>query len=410
VTQLPEITLRCRYEHSFTTRARGGTTLACPVCRKAGNRVSVWVPRDRPKTEREARLQAELARPTGQADTPAAGSELADRWERETPWDGKLSPLDGRAGDECPECDDPLLWEPGRTVTYCHECERVRLPAAVAEHYQRQDQRSAEVAVRTGPGAVDRVAARRAQVRLDARKQRTADQVNELIEAFDPDGLYDGPKHLALDYRAGLNAYLRQISKADSEGELAEIEAEVKEIITQAETSGAVAAIERQREAIERQAEYAERQAELAEQAEREAREAEREARQRTAIEMQQRKAIESRTTRKPAMASSPNGYLEGMVMVAAMIENNRRNKERRLNEHGPCGYQHRKPTVPERRYWITTLDWQGNQSGYELPNAPAVVACSKHFAAADAWIQEQAALIARRITVHIQAVHTELK
>lgn len=404
MTQLPEIELICRNRHSFTSRARGGSSVSCPACRPA--RVSVWIPRDRPRTEREARERAEH---DGQAEGPAAGSELAGRWERETPWPGKLVTLGGRAGDECPECEGPLQWEPGRTVTYCPACKRIRLPAAVAGHYRRQDQRSAEVAVRAEP---DASVARAVRVRLNALKQRMADRVNEWVEVFDPEELSGGPLRLALDYRAELAAYLPEIRNAASEADLTEIMAEIGKVTDRANSSGALAQIERQREATERQAELAEYQAELAKQAEYEAREAERaqrEAERRATIEAQQRKAIESRTARKPATASSPNGYAEGLTVIAGMIESNRRSKERKL-AYGPCGYEHRKPTIPERRYWITTLDWQGNQSGYELPGSPAVVACRKHFAAADAWIQEQAALITRRNTVSIQAVHTELK
>lgn len=404
MAQLPEIKLTCRNDHTFTTRARNGTSISCPVCRPA--RVSVWVPRDRPRTEREARQRAER---DGQADTPAAGSELADRWEREAPWDGEQLPdWPGRPDDRCPECGGPLTWEPGRTWTHCETCAEadggVALPAAVAEHYRRQDQRSAEVAVKTGPGVVDRVTARRAQVRLDARKQRMADQVNELAEAFDPDGLYGGPKHLALDYRAGLNAYLRQIGKADSEDELAEIEAEVKEIIIQAETSGALTVIQQQRTAIERQQEQARREAE---QAEREAREAARQAQ----IEAQaQRKAIEGRAAHSP-IGASQSGYAAAMQSVALMYgayEKRRKNKDQKLSEYGPCQYPHRSPTVPDRRYWITTLDWQGNPTWYELPGAPSVVTCNKHSRSADEWLNEQAGSIMSQQRVAV--TFTELK
>jgi hypothetical protein len=90
------------------------------------------------------------------------------------------------------------------------------------------------------------------------------------------------------------------------------------------------------------------------------------------------------------------------------MIQNYRAAKERKLAKYGPCGYEHKKPTVPERRYWITTLDWQGNGSGYALPNSPATVVCKKHFALADEWIEEQAALIRQQYT-QVKAVYTEL-
>lgn len=404
-TSLPAVMLTCRNGHGFMTRARGGSTVRCPECG-----VPKRVPADRPLTERAAR---ELADRAVVAEAPAAGSELDGRWEREAPWNDRLPMLTGRA--ECPECDGPLQWEPGRTVTYCPECKQVALPAAVAEHYQRQSQHGAEVAIRTGPGAAE---VRAARVRLNALKTRMTDRLDEWLEVFDPDDLNGGPARIALDYSAELGAYRAEIKGADDEYELADIMAEVNEIIERAQASGAVDAIERQRETTERQAEYAEQQAKLAEYAERQheqaEREAEREAQRRAAIEAQQRKAIENR---KPAAVSSQNGYLTAGVQASVMIahmaqaaERNRLERERKLNEYGPCGYKHRKPTIPERRYWITTLNWQGNRSGYELPDSPAVAVCGKHFAVADQWIQEQAALIAGQRGVSVLAVHTELK
>jgi hypothetical protein len=401
-TGLPAVMLTCRNGHEFMTKARGRTTVRCPEC-GAPKRV----PADRPQTEREARGRADRAVPAeAPATDPAAGSELADRWDREAPWDGRLSMLGGRPGDMCGECDGPLRWEPGRTLTYCPACQRPALPAAVTEHYRRQDQRSAEVAVRAEPNAA---AVRAARVRLRALQQRMADRVNEWIDAFDPEELTGGPLRLALDYRAELAAYLPEIKSTASEAELTVILAEITEITERAGTSGTLAEIERQREAVERQAEYAERQAELAEQAEREAREADR----RAEIEARaQRRAIEggSAQRRPVVMPGSQNGYVTGAVMIAQMAESYRRNKERKLNEYGPCGYEHRKPAIPERRYWIATQDWQGNATSYELPGAPAAVVCGKHFKSADAWIQEQAALITRQRGMRVIGVYTELK
>ncbi len=408
VSKLPEIGLECRNGHPFRTRARSGSTVRCPTCSAPKH-----VPADRPRTDREARDRAERigrAEPGGQADDPAAGSELADRWGQEVPWEGKLTILGGRAGDECPECDGPLAWEPGRTVAYCQECKRLDLPAAVTEHYQRQNQHGAAVATR-GASAAE---VRAIRVRLSALKTRMTERLDEWLEVFDPDDLNGGPARLALDYSAELDAYRPEIKGAADETELADIMAEVNEVIERARTSGALDQIGRQRDAIERQAEQAEREAEWAEQAEREARQAEqaeREAARRAEIEARsQRKAIagpasRTTTTRIP----DSNGYVGAAVTLIGMIEQSRAAKERKLSQHGPCGYEHKKPTVPERRYWITTLDWQGNQSGHELPNAPSAVVCKKHFALADQWIEQQAALIRTQRLAQVAAVYTEL-
>jgi len=256
------------------------------------------------------------------------------------------------------------------------------------------------------------------RVKVRALAHRVAEEVDEWIDEFDPDGLSGNVRRLALDYRAELRAWLPEIKRAGESGDQAELESivgKVQEVSDRAERFGVLAEIGRQREAIERAAELAERQAEWAEQAEREARQAEqaeREAARRAEIEARaQRKAIAGPAARTTVTRiPDSNGYVAAAAGLIGMIEQSRAIKERKLSEHGPCGYQHKKPTVPERRYWITTLDWQGNQSGHELPGFPAVVVCSKHFAAADQWIQEQAALIASQHRVNVLAVHTELK
>jgi hypothetical protein len=295
-----------------------------------------------------------------------------------------------------------LLWEPGRTVIYCRECKRLGLPTAVTEHYQRQSQRGAEVAVRAEP---DAAAVRAARVRLRALIARTADGLAEWLDVFDPADLNGGPARLALDYRAELAAYLPEIKGAADEHELAEIMADVDEVIERARTSGALDQIGRQRDVIERQAEQAEREAEWAEQAEQEARQAEQAER-----EAQRRAEIEARSQRKAiASPASSNGYIGAGVMLIGMVEKYRADKERKLSQYGRCGYEHKKPAVPERRYWIATVDFEGNQTGYELPNAPSAVVCKKHFALADQWIEEQAALLRTQQFAQVKAVYTEL-
>lgn len=52
---LPVFTVECRERHAFGTRARGGASISCPVCRRAGFRVSVWVPVNRPESSGESR-------------------------------------------------------------------------------------------------------------------------------------------------------------------------------------------------------------------------------------------------------------------------------------------------------------------------------------------------------------------
>jgi len=280
----------------------------------------------------------------------------------------------------------------------------------VGKFYERQEQRSAEVAVRTTP---DASAERAARVQVRKTAQQIAAGVEDWLDVFDPDGLSDATARHAQSYRAELTAYLPEIRSAATLADLNEISAELSAVVIRARDEGVIDAIKRYREAVERQAEMADRQAEMAELAEREAREAERaerEAERRAAVEAQQRKTIQGHAERRAiTTGGSQNGYVTAGVMVMSMIEKSRAEKERQLAKHGPCGYEHRKPAIPERRYWITTLDWQGNQSGQELPGAPAAVVCSKHFAMASAWIDEQAVSIARQRGANVEAVYTEL-
>jgi hypothetical protein len=424
-SRLPEITVTCRNSHSFQTRAHGGQGVDCPQCRAGGERVKVWIRKDRPRNARELADQAAEDAPAGRAATAVPvgpDPELVARWAQEAPWDGKLRFLPGRPGDECGKCGERVQWEPGRTLIYCPACKRAGLPAAVTAHYARQAQRSTEVASRAAP---DAAAERAARVRLRALAQRMTDRLGEWLDAFDPDDLTGNPERAARDYRAELSAYLPEIRAAGSERELADIMQEITGVIERAERSGALASIEQQRGAIERQAEQAERAAEWAE-AERQ-----RAAQERAELERTERAerqaAIAARTERRAIEGQAghrtmpgyqvinarpgQNGYVTATIGIAGMIERNRAEKERKLAEYGPCGYgdEHRKPEVPKRRYWIMTLDWQGSESGYAVPGAPQAVVCKKHFAMADVWIEEQAAAIAARGNPLIKAVYTEL-
>jgi hypothetical protein len=270
------------------------------------------------------------------------------------------------------------MWEPGRSVTYCQECKRLGLPAAVTEHYQRQSQRGAEIATRTGPSAAE---VRALRVRLSALKTRMTERLDEWLEVFNPDDLNGGPARVALDYSAELGAYRAEIKGADDESELADIMAEINEVTERARTSGALDQIERQRDAIERQAEQAEREAEWEEQAEREAE------RERAELERVRREQITARPQPK-AIAPRPGSTADAMATVIAVIEQNRRAKAIRLEKYGACDFPHRKPAPAERLYGIQTVDgWQNAGTGYQAPGTPAYRACSKHFADADAAI-----------------------
>lgn len=400
--QLPEITLTCRNGHQFTTRARAGTTVRCKTCQAPKH-----VPAGRPRTEREATAAATRE---ATADDDDQAAELAAPWEREPEWDGRQIPdWPGRPADCCTECGGPLTWEPGRTWTHCDACpEGVSLPAAVTAHYERQEQRaelatraSAEVATRTDPTA--ELAAR---VHLRTQKQAAEDDVRDVIEAFDPDGLQEPTARAARGMQRALAAYLPEIRNADDLTALMIVEQAIERLGQQATDSGLIEQIERQRDALERaqqraqqQAEYVRQQQELAAQAERDRREAER----------QRPKAITAGITLPVVPTTYAGAVTQGLAYLLARQEQGKRHRERKLAEHGPCGYtqDHSKPEIPTRQYWITILDWQGRETGSAM--LPQVVACKKHYGMADRWIEEQAALLKGQGHTNIKAIYTEL-
>jgi hypothetical protein len=447
VAQLPEIKLTCRNEHSFTSRAKGGVSVSCPVCRKAGTRVQVWVSRNRPRTEREAER-------ADRADIPAAGSELADRWEQEAPWDNRLAMLPGRPEDKCGRCGGSLQWESGRTLARCETCERIALPAAITEHYRRQEQRTARAAVRITPDQREDQARR---VKIRALAQRITDRVNEGMDDFDPDGLSGNAHRLALDYRAELSAWLPEIRRAGESGDEAELSgivAAIKGIVDRARTSGARAEIERQREAIATAAELAGREpgaiaadalgqllalppgehdylgtfhAELPDGADVAALASLIGGRPDLWAELDddgmslnvwladaepepepEPDAESAAAQAGLALAPDLTGVAAAAAMLTRTIERSRAARERKLAEYEPCGYEHKKPVAAERRYFICNLDGQGNPTIYPALNSESVAVCRKHYAPAYEWIREQAAIMARR-NPRIEAVYKEL-
>jgi len=377
-TGWPEILLPCKHGHDSPSEAGPSSKVDCRVCKTGacaecgpeGKRVALWVPKNRPRTERATRGRAAVP-----AGAPGPDPALTARWEREPAWSGKIGMVRGRPGDECPECGTALMWEPGRTLIYCTECPQVSLPPAVAEHYERQERRTAEVATRAAP---DTAARRSARVQLRALKTRMIERVESWLDALDPDELSGPVERLARDYQAELDGYLPEIKNAASEAELREIMAELTEVVARAESSGVLDAIERHRQAVERQADEDERQAELAEREAREqARQAELERAQRArGAARPQPRAIAPRPS--PAQLQGTAGAVGSVI---AMIEQSRRNKAARLNKYGQCDFPHRNPVPAERLYGIQTVNqWQGTGTGYQIPGSPQYRACGKHF------------------------------
>ena len=265
----------------------------------------------------------------------------------------------------------------------------------MTDHYARQAQRNAEVAIR--PPEADSAALRAARVRLRAIAQRMTDTVNGWIDTFDEGELQGNAERLALDYQAELAAYLPEIRQAASEAELADIAAEITAITSRAASSGDIAAIEQQREVIERQREVAEREARWAE-ASRKRDQEQLAAQQRAEVERQRQAAIAARAEPKAIQGTvehSPAAVktrakptvVDTVGPLIVMIDQARKEKARRLAECGPCDFRHRKPTPAARLYGISAVNWQGQVTGARVGTVQAR-ACAKHFAEADIWIE----------------------
>lgn len=134
---LPVLELTCkRCEHRWPTRGAAGASIRCPQCRHVRR-----VPADRPRTEAAAR-----------AGAPAAGNgeagRLAALWAAERPAASWRDDLEGGAGDDCPDCGEPMQWAGAHTVLICparHDDGRARRfasPGAI----EREEQYAAELA------------------------------------------------------------------------------------------------------------------------------------------------------------------------------------------------------------------------------------------------------------------------
>jgi ribosomal protein L34E len=362
ISKLPEITLTCRNNHDFATRAKGGSTVRCKTCG-----VPTHVPKYRPTTAARARGAAR--------DDSGAG--LRARWAAQRPVTGTewYPPLD--AADECPTCGEGRAWEPRRTMVFCRACKTLGLPMVVLEHAAR----SAEIAVRAGTVATrapSQAEQRAARVQLRRQKQAALDDVREVIEAFDPDDLSEHIARQAREAQRALAAYLPEIQAAETLETLAEIESEIEAIGAEAQRAGLIDAITRQREAQERAAERAEWEQREAEQLERERQEQERADRERQRAAAQQRKAIAPRP---------PSPQVQGIAILVNELQRHFARKLERIKQCGACQFKH--PWAADGM--AATRRYQGSRvPGTPIMGAPEVRACDKHHNAAEQWLTEQ--------------------
>jgi ferritin-like protein len=321
-------------------------------------------------------------------DSRQASGQDSGPWALEEP--PVPAQLGADAGQACEECGGPMRWTIAHTAVMCPACpawsisDGTRSRAAV--HGQALAHREArsrgEVAART---EADEAADRAARVRLRGQKEALAALAGRLADDADPAD-HDRPQfqRSAFEIRAIIRGYLPEIHAAANEATLTAIAAEIRAISESQEFSDL--RMERdqtqvRRDQQQRYREYAEQERAQAAALERQA------AAEQLAGQRRQPRALEQK---QPSPAPRPRtNFGTAAIGLAAMIEKGRQDKEKRLAARGACDFQHRRPAVADRLYGIQTTDWDGQGSGHQALDAPAVRACRGHFEAASQWIEQ---------------------
>ena len=210
MARLPAIDLECYgCGHTWQTRARAGMSIRCPECRHVRR-----VPKDRPRTDAEARTLARAA--DSDAGLPAA-------WAAEAP-PASWAEAPGLPGPPCPECGAPTRWTGAHTALICTAHDRpvwhVSPSAAgrAADHVAAIDKsaarRSAELA--------DPEAARAATELLAAEQAEILDQLAALADRLDVTGFprddpyFSAARAAGTRYGAVAEMYASRAGRADT--------------------------------------------------------------------------------------------------------------------------------------------------------------------------------------------------
>jgi hypothetical protein len=371
---LAGITLRCRNEHAFVTRAQPGNTVACPACRAEGRgRVSCRVPK------RAAGLDGRQAPDDDSARLDAA-------WALEQP--PAAGALGDDAGQPCGKCGGPMYWTAAHTAVMCPACPAWSVsPSArsrAAAHGQALERREArsrgEVAVRS---QADEAAARAARVRIRGQREAVLLLARQLEAIADPDA-HDRSQYqrAAFEIRATLRGYGPEISTAGDEATLAAIAREIVALRDSpqfrelaAESGQAAARREGQQYALELAAAAEARQAEEQRQAE-------------TAEQQRQAEARRAVPETEPVPAI-PRAGIAGAV--ERMVAQRRQARDHAIAANGACGFRHTwadPGTVPAARLYGIEIQ---TSDGLAVSGQHASIrACSKHFGAAEQWMAER--------------------
>jgi hypothetical protein len=372
--------IRCPNNHVVASAAKVGGTTSCPECRREGRgRVSCRV----------------HPAPAATGATAYAGGDTADlaaAWAAETPPAGWRSVLGEPGGGDCPDCSVPLRWTGAHTALICPECRAWSVSPGAGS---RAAARAASLERRASGGtlALTPGQARATRVHLRARQDALSRAVAHLADQFDPaDFDQDADRRPAVELAALLRAYLPEISAAAAEGELAELAAELQQIRedprfaelqqTRADVAERRAAAQ-QREIEQQRAEHLQERAEH-----RQAIEAARAAEREAAAEAR----AEARAEQQQASARPPARPLPAAPYALGLMIKQRQDwRAEAIARKGACGFVHKwadSGTVPAARlFGIAVSDWQGTWLSAE---APSIRACSKHFAAAEQWMNGQ--------------------
>jgi hypothetical protein len=405
------VSLTCRHGHadSYDVQPDGTTSCktckvpgACDACTEArpaalldGARVVI----KNSKANRERTAQHSPAAAPG-----AEAGQLADYWRRQTPpaaWQKNL----GAEGDPCPTCERPMRWAGASTALVCLEhapalwARSAGAEQRAAAYLASKARPGAEVAVRGGAEVAVRTAAesRAERVQFGTRKRLLKDHVHGLIENCDG-RLFNRQQHqrAAQQMRSWLTEYLGEIDNAADAETLGEVASEIQSFEQGAEGYASpegyaypliAGQLEQDRQEREHQQRAREWHAEQERRDEADALAAERQRQADAQAEAAERRQAQARA-RKPPPPAAPTSGTAAMSLAVA-ITAMRAAKDKAIQESGECQWKHAGRKVAERLYGVGGGYAPGGGM-YINSNAPQARACSKHFAAAEAWMAAQ--------------------
>jgi uncharacterized Zn finger protein (UPF0148 family) len=182
------VTVQCKVcGEPISTRTRGNT-VRCPGC-KTGN----WVPKDAAPTVLDEDQDDAGGRAGGLLTYPA-------RWD---PAPVEPDALDDARAD-CPDCGEPLTWEPAGTLLYCPGCEEPMFPPSlIPQEGGRDDDRRVSTQAERDDEAL----------RLAERRAVVIDRVRQVLD----------DDRLAPQTRGRLEWYVTEIGAARTMARVAEL-------------------------------------------------------------------------------------------------------------------------------------------------------------------------------------------